>query len=113
MGLLPIAVAGHDIRELMEGAGRMAAHLRNHDTLDSNPSAQYAVIRNILLNKGMSTEIMASYNPAMQYMIEWWKQLFGESEGKEGKGDLSGWCYFYHRPAFHGSVYPGRAKAFV
>ncbi len=86
VGLLPIAVAGHDIRELMEGAGRMAAHLRNHDTLDSNPSAQYAVIRNILLNKGMSTEIMASYNPAMQYMIEWWKQLFGESEGKEGKG---------------------------
>ena len=86
VGLLPVAVAGFDIRELMKGAGRMAAHLRNNDSLDSNPSALYAVIRNVLLNKGMSTEIMASYNPAMQYMIEWWKQLFGESEGKEGKG---------------------------
>ncbi len=86
VGLLPIAVAGFDIRELMEGARRMAVHLRNNEALADNPAALYAVIRNVLLNKGMSTEIMASYNPAMQYMIEWWKQLFGESEGKEGKG---------------------------
>lgn len=86
VGLLPIAVAGFDIRELMEGARRMAVHLRKNETLADNPAALYAVIRNVLLNKGMSTEIMASYNPAMQYMIEWWKQLFGESEGKEGKG---------------------------
>ena len=86
VGLLPVAVAGFDVRKLMEGAKRMALHLRDNDTLDGNPAARYAVIRNVLLNKGMSTEIMASYNPAMQYMIEWWKQLFGESEGKEGKG---------------------------
>ena len=86
VGLLPIAVAGHSIGDLMAGARQMAEHLRNEDSVMKNPAALYAVIRNILYQKGKTTEILASYNPALTYLAEWWKQLFGESEGKDGKG---------------------------
>ncbi len=86
VGLLPIAIAGFDVRKFIEGAREMALELRKADALKENPAALYAVIRNILYQKGMSTEILASYKPPLSGMIEWWKQLFGESEGKDGKG---------------------------
>ena len=84
-GLLPIAVAGCDIDKIMEGAQKAAKELSVCD-LEKNDAYKYAVIRNVLYNKGKAMEIMACYEPAYQYMNEWWKQLFGESEGKDGKG---------------------------
>jgi glucose-6-phosphate isomerase len=86
VGLLPIAAAGFDIRDLLEGARAMEAFLKLETGLVSNPAAQYAVARNILYRKGKTTEVMAAYNPSLYYLTEWWKQLFGESEGKENKG---------------------------
>ncbi len=85
-GLLPIAVSGVNIRKLVAGSKTMASHLISDNTLENNPAATYAVIRNILYRKGKTTEILASYNPSLFYFTEWWKQLFGESEGKDGKG---------------------------
>ena len=84
VGLLPIALAGFDIRSLLRGACLMQkiCHLRD----DNNPAIEYAAIRNALYNKGWKIEILANYNPKLQYFAEWWKQLFGESEGKDGKG---------------------------
>ncbi|MDR4988703.1 MAG: glucose-6-phosphate isomerase [Bacteroidales bacterium] len=86
VGLLPIAVAGHDIRSLIRGANQMAHFLKQEDSLSGNPAALYAVARTLLYRKGKTIEILASYNPALVHLTEWWKQLFGESEGKEGKG---------------------------
>ncbi|MBH8598102.1 MULTISPECIES: glucose-6-phosphate isomerase [unclassified Thermoactinomyces] len=85
VGLLPIAVAGIDIDEMMAGA---QAGVEAYQTLDleANPSYQYAAVRNILYRKGKTTEILVNYDPALQYFSEWWKQLFGESEGKDQKG---------------------------
>lgn len=85
VGLLPIAVAGIDIRKLMEGA----AHARNAYTdpdPDKNDCYKYAAIRNLLSRKGRNIEILASYEPFSAMFNEWWKQLFGESEGKDQKG---------------------------
>ncbi len=86
VGLLPIAVAGFNIRELVKGARNMQQHLKEEKQLKNNPAALYAVVRNILYKKGKTTEIMASYSPNMMYFTEWWKQLYGESEGKDNKG---------------------------
>ena len=85
VGLLPIAVAGININELMEGA-RIAQDRYSDDNLKYNECYKYAVIRNMLYEKEKNTEILVSYEPKMHYFIEWWKQLFGESEGKEQKG---------------------------
>lgn len=85
VGLLPIAVAGADIDALMAGA-KKAQDEFNNDDLYSNDCYKYAAIRNILYNKGYSTEIMVSYEPAYTLMNEWFKQLYGESEGKDKKG---------------------------
>lgn len=85
VGLIPMAVAGIDIDALIQGA-RHAQILYAEQTLLENPCYQYAAMRNILLRKGKTTEILVSYDPAFQYLAEWWKQLFGESEGKDGKG---------------------------
>ncbi len=84
-GLLPIAVAGCDIDAIMKGAADACRELSVCD-IEKNDAYKYAVIRNVLYNKGKSMEIMACYEPAFQYMNEWWKQLFGESEGKDTKG---------------------------
>ncbi len=86
VGLLPVAVAGFDIRKLVEGARNMEQHLKSTPDLFNNPAALYAVVRNILYRKGKTTEIMASYLPNMMFITEWWKQLYGESEGKDTKG---------------------------
>jgi len=85
VGLLPMAVAGINIDEVMEGARAAARDLRI-DNIKVNSSYQYAAIRNILYDKGKTTEIMVNYEPRLFYLGEWFKQLFGESEGKNGKG---------------------------
>ena len=86
VGLLPIAVAGIEIDKLMEGA-RNAQERFDDPDLKYNECYQYAVIRNILYNKmNKTTEILVNYEPKMHYFTEWWKQLYGESEGKENKG---------------------------
>lgn len=85
VGLLPIAVAGADIDALMAGA-KKAMEEFNNDNLAENDCYKYAAVRNILYNKGYTTEIMVSYEPAYTMMNEWFKQLFGESEGKDNKG---------------------------
>ena len=85
VGLLPIAAAGIDIDELMRGArDAMTDYLIPE--LEKNQALQYAAVRNILHRKGKQLEIMISYEPRVHYFAEWWKQLFGESEGKDGKG---------------------------
>ena len=85
VGLLPIAVSGADIDKLMEGAqaGRKAAIEK---PFEENDALKYAAIRNILLRKGKSIEILANYEPSVHFVSEWWKQLYGESEGKDQKG---------------------------
>lgn len=85
VGLLPIAVAGIDIDKLMEGA-RFAEEKYADSSLKYNECYKYAVARNILYRKGKTIEILANYEPKMHYIVEWWKQLYGESEGKDGKG---------------------------
>ena len=85
VGLLPIAVSGSDIAKLMEGAARAREDLSVCD-LDKNDCYRYAALRNILYRKGKAIEILVSYEPAYTMMCEWWKQLYGESEGKDNKG---------------------------
>ena len=85
VGLLPIAVSGVDIDALMQGAASMRVKCIEKDFYE-NDSMLYAAIRNILYSKGKTVEIVANYEPSMHYIGEWWKQLFAESEGKDGKG---------------------------
>lgn len=85
VGLLPIAVAGIDIDEIMMGAKDSREAYASPD-LDSNDCYKYAVVRNALYRKGKTTEILVNYEPALHYFSEWWKQLYGESEGKDNKG---------------------------
>jgi len=84
VGLLPVAVAGFDIKRLMEGAARMAGITRRPSA--GNPAETYACMRNALYRSGRKIELLVNFNPRLHYFSEWWKQLFGESEGKEGKG---------------------------
>ncbi|EIJ80721.1 glucose-6-phosphate isomerase [Bacillus methanolicus PB1] len=85
VGLLPIAVSGADIESMMKGAARAREDFGKSE-LEENPAYQYAAIRNILYNKGKTIEMLINYEPGLQYFAEWWKQLFGESEGKDQKG---------------------------
>ncbi len=85
VGLLPIAASGADIEKLMQGAAAMRKICLESD-FEQNDALKYAAVRNILLRKGKSVEILANYEPAFHYVAEWWKQLFGESEGKDQKG---------------------------
>lgn len=84
VGLLPIAVAGFDIKVLMQGAVEMENSTKNHSA--DNITEVYAVTRNALYNAGKKIEILVNYNPKLHYFGEWWKQLYGESEGKDHKG---------------------------
>ena len=86
VGLLPLAVAGVDIAALVRGAQQMEAATADTVAFDENPAAIYAATRNTLYNDGKKIEILGSYEPRLQYVNEWWKQLYGESEGKQGKG---------------------------
>ncbi|MBQ6129282.1 MAG: glucose-6-phosphate isomerase [Lachnospiraceae bacterium] len=85
VGLLPIAVSGADIDKLMEGA-RAGREQALTAPFEENGALQYAAVRNILLRKGKNIEIMANYEPSVHFVAEWWKQLYGESEGKDQKG---------------------------
>lgn len=85
VGLLPIAVAGIDIRELMQGA-KDAVKTFKTVSVAENACYRYAAVRNALLRKGFTTEVMVNYEPSFHFMTEWWKQLFGESEGKDQRG---------------------------
>ena len=85
VGLLPICVAGYDIRAMLRGAAAAKACVSVRE--ESNPAVQYAAMRNLMYSKlGKKVEILVTYNPRLTYLCEWWKQLYGESEGKDGKG---------------------------
>ncbi len=86
VGLVPLAACGFDIRSLVAGAVEMEKHTTEGDNLMENPALLYAVVRNILYRKGKKIEILVNYHNKLHYVGEWWKQLYGESEGKEGKG---------------------------
>ena len=86
VGLLPIAMSGFDIQQLLQGARDMRRMCIDNDTLDTNPALLYAAMRNILYRKDRKVEMLVNFVPTLKYISEWWKQLYGESEGKEGKG---------------------------
>lgn len=85
VGLLPIAVSGADIEAMMKGAAQASSDFSESE-LEDNAAYQYAAVRNVLYNKGKTIEMLINYEPGLQYFSEWWKQLFGESEGKDQKG---------------------------
>jgi Glucose-6-phosphate isomerase len=85
VGLLPIAASGADITKLMEGAASMRQYCLNN-SFEENDALKYAAVRNVLLRKGKSIEILVNYEPSLHFVSEWWKQLYGESEGKDQKG---------------------------
>ncbi|MDK2917713.1 MAG: glucose-6-phosphate isomerase [Candidatus Petromonas sp.] len=85
VGLLPIAAAGIDIEKMMEGA-KDARKEYSQEDLSKNQCYQYAAVRNILYRRGKAIEVLVNYEPSLHYVSEWWKQLYGESEGKDGKG---------------------------
>lgn len=87
VGLLPIAMAGYNIRQLISGAREMQRHCQENDNTES-PAMLYVALRNILYRKGRNVEMQVNYLPNLRYISEWWKQLYGESEGKDGKGIL-------------------------
>lgn len=87
VGLLPIAIAGYNIRSLINGAKNMMQNLTcESNNLQDNISVRYAIARNLLYQKGKKIEILGNFNPKLHYIGEWWKQLYGESEGKDHKG---------------------------
>jgi glucose-6-phosphate isomerase len=86
VGLIPIAIAGFDIDQLVEGAREMEKDTAPGIAFDENPAAIYATVRNLLYQSGKTTEILVNYHPKLHFLAEWWKQLYGESEGKENKG---------------------------
>ena len=95
VGLLPIACAGFDITQLVAGAADMEKACTPDTPYENNPAAIYAAVRNALYEQaGKKIEIMVNYQPKLHYMSEWWKQLYGESEGKEGKGIFPASCDF-------------------
>ena len=94
VGLLPIACAGFDIKQLVAGAQDMEKACGKDVPYAENPAAQYAAVRNGLYQAGKKIEIMVNYQPKLHFMSEWWKQLYGESEGKDGKGIFPASCDF-------------------
>lgn len=85
VGLLPIAAAGVDIEAMLDGA-TAAYHFYKEEDVEKNDALKYALVRNLLYRKGKKLEMLINYEPRLQYFAEWWKQLFGESEGKDGRG---------------------------
>ncbi|MBR3521083.1 MAG: glucose-6-phosphate isomerase [Prevotella sp.] len=94
VGLLPIACAGIDIEQLVAGAQAMEKQCAVNVPFEENPAAVYAAVRNALYSNGKKIEILINYQPKLHYYAEWWKQLFGESEGKDGKGIYPASCDF-------------------
>ncbi|WP_242980492.1 glucose-6-phosphate isomerase [Blautia argi] len=112
VGLLPIAVSGVSIDKLMEGAAS-GRELALQKPYAENDALQYAAVRNILHRKGKSVEILADYEPTLHYVAEWWKQLYGESEGKDQKGIYPASGRLYYRFTFSGTVYSGRLPHYM
>jgi glucose-6-phosphate isomerase len=102
VGLVPLALAGVDIKAFVEGARAGEKEYAGAD-LSKNICYQYAAIRNVLYKKGKVIEMMASFYPNVQYVAEWWKQLYGESEGKGGRGIFPGIDHPFNGPSFHGA----------
>ncbi|RRC97859.1 glucose-6-phosphate isomerase [Prevotella sp. OH937_COT-195] len=94
VGLLPVACAGFDIKALIDGAREMESACGMDVPFENNPAAQYAAVRNGLYRSGKKIEIMVNFQPKLHFMSEWWKQLYGESEGKDGKGIFPASCDF-------------------
>ena len=94
VGLLPIACAGFDIKALVQGAADMEKACGKDVPFEENPAAQYAAVRNGLYGAGKKIEIMVNYQPKLHFFSEWWKQLYGESEGKDKKGIFPASCDF-------------------
>ena len=94
VGLLPIACAGFDIKQLVLGAQDMERACGKDVPFDENPAAQYAAVRNGLYQNGKKIEIMVNYQPKLHFIAEWWKQLYGESEGKDNLGIFPASCDF-------------------
>ena len=94
VGLLPIACAGFDIKQLVKGAADMEKVCGKNVPFEENPAAQYAAVRNGLYGAGKKIEIMVNYQPKLHFFSEWWKQLYGESEGKDKKGIFPASCDF-------------------
>ena len=88
VGLLPIAMAGYDIDKLLQGAREMRKMCIEGAGYKDNPALLYAAVRNVLYRQGKKVEMLVNFVPNLKYISEWWKQLYGESEGKEGKGIL-------------------------
>ena len=88
VGLIPIAMSGFDIEALLNGARDMRKRCLENDNIEDNPALYYAALRNLLYRQGRPVEMLVCFEPRLRYISEWWKQLFGESEGKEGKGIL-------------------------
>ena len=107
VGLLPIAVSGADIDKLMEGAAE-GRRLALESEYEKNDALMYAAIRNILLRKGKSVEILANYEPSVHYVSEWWKPAVRRKRRKGSEGYLPGKRGSDHGSAFHGAVHPGR-----
>ena len=114
VGLLPIAVAGFDIEKLVEGARTMETICGPATPFAENPAAVYAATRNELYKDGKKIEILVNFNPKLHYMNEWWKQLYGESEGKDGKGIYPSAVDFstdlYRKPGTYASSSFGQRK---
>ena len=112
VGLLPMAVAGIDIDSIMEGA-KLAQEKYNEENLKYNDCYKYAVVRNILYDDGKTIELLGTYEPKLSYFIEWWKQLFGESEGKNNSGIFpSGVTYTTDLHSLGQYVQEGRRELF-
>ena len=112
VGLLPMAVAGIDIDSIMEGA-KLAQEKYNEENLKYNDCYKYAVVRNILYDDGKTVELLGTYEPKLSYFIEWWKQLFGESEGKNNSGIFpSGVTYTTDLHSLGQYVQEGRRELF-
>ena len=111
VGLLPIAVSGADIDKLMEGAASGRENALNLP-YEENDALKYAAVRNALNRKGKGIEILANYEPSFHYVAEWWKQLYGESEGKDQKG-LPVKRRSYHRSSLYGPGHSGWYKIHV
>ena len=104
VGLLPIAIAGFDIRTLVSGAVAMEKACGEDIPFEKNPAAIYAATRNALYQSGKKIEILVNFNPKLHFFAEWWKQLYGESEGKENLGI----CRLHDRFTFDGTMDSGR-----
>lgn len=112
VGLLPMAVAGIDMKSLVRGAADMEKQLHKGGS-EENPAYEYACLRNMYYEKGYKLEMLAGFEPQLRWFYKWWVQLFGETEGKENKGLFPCGGRILRGTACSGAVYSGRSAADV